>query len=624
MMAEAQPHPSTAPEQPTEERPAAEPDTQLEYKGGVYTRIDPDNELFGQLRHSAAERGRPDMVGLEWVEEDGMRYRVSSHEKLTRTRQEVVGTSRLPRIVKHSIAGPTLEWEEIYEEVPETVDYRTVDVFNKEGDLVDILTFTGSRHDWTPRRIHKASPGEIYVKPDKPQEIDNFEGHFSESTLINPHSVPIDVRVPRPVVGFRWVEQPARPDPEGPGRLRASAVRNREKGDLKDKSLEDKTQELFEALAKQQSEHGIENWVGLTWNSPVVKRDRYGNWSTYDISQMQIIRDEITIKGDGENYLNYIERVFEVRTRSSDGKTSNRHVYTLAELQELFNHKEASDRKQSEQQRRHHKDLGPAVPPAVPLNLHWETSRKPEETEEAGHQPEPHITFEDALALLVGGGLGHTDLHATVERIKHTKPPHKEMKGHERVEAHEAERARTYAHELLRTFEEIGRDRLYAIVEQMRGAYMSLDIDLHRLGIPSSSGYPPAPRSDSQILQTLMQRRLAGDTTLLSENSEERRRHFAKEIETELGWLFMRSALKIAKKNIPDEDPKDPAERAEKTIYLRADNPELLFRIQYLLYHKAIENMLEEEKGNTEEDSKFGRAEFARLGGMLRRSFGRA
>ncbi len=215
-------------------------------------------------------------------------------------------------------------------------------------------------------------------------------------------------------------------------------------------------------------------------------------------------------------------------------------------------------------------------------------------------------------------------MHATIERIKHTKPPHKEMKGHERVEAHEAERARTYAHELLRTFEEVGRDRLYAIVEQMRGAYMSLDIDLHRLGIPSSSGYPPAPRSDSQILQTLMQRRLAGDTTLLSENSEERRRHFAKEIETELGWLFIRSAFKIAKKMVPDEDPRDPDEKTVRAIYLRMKNSEMIFRIKSLLYNDTVKKMLEDEEVNDQKESQFDRAEFVKLGGMLRRSFGRA
>ncbi len=121
---------------------------------------------------------------------------------------------------------------------------------------------------------------------------------------------------------------------------------------------------------------------------------------------MQIIRDELIIKRDRLAKLDYLERLFEVRTRSRDGKTLSRQIYTLAELQELFSHKEASDRKQSEQHRRHLKGFGPDVPPAIPLNLHWETRHRAEVKEPEKH-PDPHTTFEDALLLIVGGNLEH-------------------------------------------------------------------------------------------------------------------------------------------------------------------------------------------------------------------------
>ncbi len=133
------------------------------------------------------------MVGLEWIEEDGMRYRVSSHEKLTRTRQKVAGKSRLPRIAKHSINGPELERKEIHESVTETVDYRTVDVFNEDGDLVDVLTFNGSRREWIPRTIYGAfqAKSTIYGRPIKPKEyreVDLFQDHFYVNAHPNPNS----------------------------------------------------------------------------------------------------------------------------------------------------------------------------------------------------------------------------------------------------------------------------------------------------------------------------------------------------------------------------------------------------------------------------------------------------
>lgn len=616
----------------------------FEYRDTDYESIDPDNAVLSQLQRSAEARHNPGMVGLEWVEADGMRYRVSSHEKLTRTRTEL-RKSRMPRIAKNSVLGPEIEFKEIPEEVEEQVDYRTVDVINPDGEIVDILTFTGTRREWIPRTAYGpiGAHTTFYGRPIKPnryEDVDVFEEHFFIDPWVPSKFSDYHPRRSRDIVGFRWTERPPEPEIKRVGRVDAPHIGTREPRRPELMSPEEKTQRLFEALANQQAELGLDDWRGLTWNSPFTKRvlekDESGNehWITQNYGRMQIIRDEIVMKKHGLSGEKYVERMFEVRTTSQDGAPSHRHMYTLSELWDLFSRKETADRKLERSRRSAQADPekdASKIPPRVSLNLHWETGQPlGHADEESTRGEDPYLTFEDAIALLVGkdleasgqNELGRLMLQSRISKIKGAKALDS-MERHQKHEAERMESIQLYAKELLKTFEEVGSDHVYAIVEGMRSAYSGLDIDLHRLGIKTSHGNPPEPIDDGEILLNLMQRRIKGGPEaqkLFSESPDERRRRFALEAEADLGWRFVSNALKVQEQQVPDNGP--GSKDGKKTIFVRSGNQDVLGRIRHLLFYRRIDEVLEAEKESMEK-SKLGPEDFLAIGRMLRLSFGR-
>jgi hypothetical protein len=341
---------------PDPERDPRPADDTFIYHGAEFTRLNQDRDIFSQLEETAREQGNPGMVGLEWIQADGLRYRVSSHEKLTRTKQEGK-KSLIPKVVVHPVTGPELLRKETYTPVTEEVDYRTVDVLNEDGELVDVLTFIGSRREWIPdenigpvllERATGIPQGEYKTAP-----RDRFEEHFYVGAHINPASPGAQIKVPREIFGFRWTER-QETGTSGRGTIAAPEIDDwdtearlapESPEDMKRKTPQKKTRELFEAIAEQQLELGLDSWYGLTWSTPFPTIDKdTRSWKRDNPAQMQIIRDMVIIRNASDPEKSYPERAFEVRTRA-DGITTNRHIYTLDELMLQFSRREARERK---------------------------------------------------------------------------------------------------------------------------------------------------------------------------------------------------------------------------------------------------------------------------------------
>lgn len=330
------------------------------YHDEEFRRTDPDRSLFNQIKQEAESRDNKGMVGLEWIGADGLRYRVSDHEKLTRIRQgdkkKLPKKSLSPRIYRHPVKGLQIVRKTVDDPVEEKVDYRTVDVINKDGDIVDVKTFTGYRRVWKAddtlaAYVRERSTG---VPQGEYDIIDNFEDYFMVGAHINQAAPGSKFKKPREILGFRWAGKEKEPATASRGIVAGPEIedwnpraRLKPEGpeEMKPKTPEDKTQDLFEKLAEQQADLGLHDWSGLTWSTPfplVDKKTRH--WQRENAAQMQIIRDFIIIRNADSPAISYPERVFEVRT-TLDGKTTNRHIYTLAELMLQFSRREAHDRK---------------------------------------------------------------------------------------------------------------------------------------------------------------------------------------------------------------------------------------------------------------------------------------
>jgi hypothetical protein len=302
----------------------------------------------------------PSMLGFEWIESDGLRYRVSSYEKLTRVRQSREKSWLHLTAEKHPVRGPEIRRKRNpkRETVPEEVDYRTVDVLDEDGNLVDIVTFSGYDRKWQPtnkiggiliERLTGVHQGEYDV-------IDPFTSHFKVGANVNPASPGAQKKVPREILGFRWAGEDELAGPEIAARGRVAVpeisdwdteARNKPEkpGDMRPKKPEAKAQELFEKLAGQQEELGLHSWVGLTWNTPYPAIDKKTReWERQNVNQMQIVRDAVIIRDSNNPGRSYAERVFEVRTTSPNGTAVNRHMYTLKDLMKQFTNREIRDR----------------------------------------------------------------------------------------------------------------------------------------------------------------------------------------------------------------------------------------------------------------------------------------
>ncbi len=654
-------NPHAPPEPPMEDYPVGEapvyelepPAGTFEYQDQEYTSINPDANVFSQLEHAARERGEPSMLGMEWVEADGMRYRVSSYERLTRTR-EITRKTRLPRPTKTSVGGVDFTYRKEVptgETVEEEYDYRTVDVIGPDGQIVDILEFDGTKRVPVERTIYGPFKAKTTfygrsIQPKEEREVDLFQDHFDVTDEAYPkvhlhHDHP---RVYRDVIGYRWVgeEEMARPEIKKVGTVNAPTIPERVSGRPELLSPEEKTQRLLEGLAGQQSELGMADWRGLAWISPSAEasaiEDEDGNkqWVIRNGAMSRIVRDQTFVRKDKYSGEKYVERMFEVRTESGDGISHK--LYTMDELWKLFADKESADRKLDRARikaARGGEDADQLQPP-VPLHLRWETEAPgPDDADTHDHaerQPEPYLTFEDALALLIGKDLdgagrsevGRVALGAQISQVKELfhdvdriRGRGRELHGHMR----RVEKYRAYAKELLETIDEIGSERLYEIVEARRPIYEEVYEDLYRLGL-STSHKPGETADDSDMLMSLMERRLGGSGSdqkayrrfMAEASPDELRQQFLLEAEQDLGHRFISGALKVMKHKSAD---------GEKEVHIRSNNQPVLGRIRALLYRKSIDKMLDADRENEHRHSKLGPKERAAIGSMLRGSFGR-
>jgi hypothetical protein len=430
---------------------------------------------------------------------------------------------------------------------------------------------------------------------------------------------------------------------------------------LKRLTPEEKTQRQFESLAEQQAALGLEDWRGLTWTSPStraeIKTDEQGNdhkeYRNYGLSRIN--RDFLVMKKHKLSGETYVERMFDVVTRNERGVITGRSLYSVSRLWELFNSHEKRDR-----------DLRKDNPAArVPLGLYWEVGIDPKEATERG--PEPHMTFEDALALLLGktedegfmvgeSGIrpdiyerldretkmkvGRAALSRTVGSVKHAKvnktmrfKPNRKEEPYEAAarkrrldtelsEAGYAERIQEQAGELMKVVKEIGSDRLYEVVSEIQDVYEQDKDILGRLGIEGED-LPDEyilMMQESSILSKLMERRLQGDVKLFDDTPQAKARRI-RDAEDELGKVFIGGALKSMQRQIPDPESGNP--KATKTLVKRTENQDVLGRIRHFIFRQKIEELLEKELENEEQTSALTPDEHAEVGQMLRRSMGR-
>lgn len=680
-----------APEEiPTAEQPSAEAGTP-ENQGEAFIGIDPDKDVFAQLSRSAAEQGNPGMVGLEWVEAGGRRFRVSSHERLTVPRTELVKTRKLTVTKPDSIGMGSMgliglgkvRRKEVAKTVTEEVDYRTVDVFDADGNLVDVMTFVGSHREWISRGVYGPLKAKTtaYGKPVKPKEykdVDNFQSYFYVNSGANKNAKGATTKVPREVLGFRWTDESS---PEtrtmDEDSVRAPSISNRDPGipnrdpsrltkkELEEKAAED-VQQLFEALAQQRSELGIDGWEGLTWNSPLPQI-----FKGRQPDQMQIIRDTIILKKDPVSGQESPQRIFEVRT-TSQGKSAKRFIYTLEQLQGLFEGKVVDDWQYHQQRLQRHRahlrnedrDL-PSLPPPSALNLHWENLRSENHDENVPSDPlerwyweeerllegfipkaepaqpttervaDPYITYEDALALLVEGNLeqtahtalGRHALHKNIanigELIKNSELP---AYARSKVKKGDLDHAKTLhadAQELRKTLSDIGSERLYEVVTEMEEAYSTVVVDLRRLGIALPEKHPLENMGQNTILKQLMAWRRNGVSQIFDDGSAGRQiREML--IEGVLGDAFIGATLHTTKKRIPTGETDESGKELKKLVSIRQENHEASGRLKYLLFSERIRELLDKEKQNHEQESQLDRNDRVAMGHMIRLSFGRS
>lgn len=246
--------------------------------------LDPDNpNIFDQLEFDAHAHHNPEMIGVGWTEQDGLRHTIVHHDVVVRTREEV-HRKFLPRLHLmrgHIRGGPAFVPRTKTEQVADPTDYWRVEVTDPEGHVVDTKTFMGR---------------------------DAFQEYFYVNEQRN-RAAPERI-VPRPISDVSWANRPPRP----PAAHDTIAVRT------------PAPEATLAAVAHYQLAASAENWEGLTWT------DADGN-------QKQITAETAVARktGFGPDTV-YPDRVFEVRTRNPrTGQVTLYHTYSIDTLQAHFN-----------------------------------------------------------------------------------------------------------------------------------------------------------------------------------------------------------------------------------------------------------------------------------------------
>lgn len=251
--------------------------------------IDPVRLVSEQIFEDADRRGRPDLVGLWLRDRDGQVYEVTDCDTFGVKEPETEKT-RLPRLEfrGHLKGGPTIRKKQKTVSAPEEVSLWIIKV-SKNNVPVDLVSV--ARDDKLADYLD--FPGE--------QELAPLEwGHLKQRLKKEDKASP-------PVIftAFGWKDAEPRPgthDYEIP---------------LK---IDDTDKSVFDAIMENQEQHGLPNWIGLSW---MLNDDR-----------QRITEDVVLTPGtDGDEHP---VRAWAIKTYNNKGDEIYQHVYKDAALQKYI------------------------------------------------------------------------------------------------------------------------------------------------------------------------------------------------------------------------------------------------------------------------------------------------
>jgi hypothetical protein len=554
--------------------------------------LDPTQDTFAQLQRDAAERGRPDMVGLAWTEGD-LYYRVSSYDRLPPQREQVLEAALAKRAVEKVVKSVTYGPEEPTPTRGVT-EYRTIDVYNANGDLVNVLPFAGKER--RPIERHRVFDGKHQLRLEKlfkvPQTelIDRFGDYFRVNSRANPNAKGASTtkgRIPRQISNVHWTDQGSE-NVAGTGERRVVPV----------PKVEAKV--LLYALAKQQKDLGLESWQGLTWT------DEQGN-------KKKILSDRVAIKKDERRRDDVPTRLFEVITFGVDNRVVQRHTYTAESLE-------------------HHFVSRSKVHPNAPdVNLQWEITKykqpgqnmpqdplaraKWHEEEAWSNWAEPNkpelakkrtaVSLDEAFILLsspelAGDHIKLSDIAARSEVQAQLTELKKKAETTKQAEA------------LQKILSELGLEEFQTRISKLHEGYVT---DMRRVGIM----VPDTERRNAGWLVKDLVESYLKDNERLFEDSEVGTKLQNQVVDLKRGQTMYQ--VFIVKKEAHKEDIDEKGHSIKRLIEAYGENPAVVGKLRKLLYGENIDTLL--KKRATNEDPELTSKEFMHIGQLLRLSFGR-
>ncbi len=621
--------------------------------------LEPGKDIFPQLQKDAAERGRPDMVGLEWKDAEGHRHVVSSYETIQRERSAPKHT-RLPRVVKRPDAaggGPIpvgrvwerVEYRDKYITTKQTIERRTVNVYDENDNLIDIQEYEGKERRPVDRGETWAGK---HKKTKEYEEVDRFALSFRKKSKWERAAEGAYTTFIKPIeiTDVKWGEKPAPSIHEQPIPKESIHVK-----------LTDEGKVSFDQIITEQVEYGLENWKGLSWKDEKGKKK-------------QVIGDSVVIRQDKMLGRDYPERLFEVRTSGENDSTIQREFFTMAELQKHFGSRDKLYPKAPELDL--HWELpklepikSSETPPEDPyLREQWEEQKAWSEWDETKKTPKPKpwygrefsfdaegnfvepeaqttdIDLKDAYELLAYPELDKkyiTDAEGNVlsvavddearaaidEKVKQLKSDPQNEK---------------IAEAVVTTMDEVGFDKFHAVVEKLQADYIS---DLHRLGIEVA----PQEASLSWIIKDLMAQRVSGQGNAF-EDTPDGHKLRRQAVNYRLGQRFYAAAIQPKEEVVSDDlatrvelqrkqvkgelTEQEVAEElairkpTERIRYAfkeageagNPDHPPMVEKLRALLYRKEIESVLKKRKNSDEPE--LTDADYINIGNHIRLSFG--